>query len=235
MRLHLRKSPPHPVKPLPPADPNDDHLGAKPAEHSRRLTPRAIVRTSLGFLALILLIVGALALFTGCDAKKPAREEVLNVGAAIPGSLPYQPLRWPVITQFVDPATHTMATLYGNEPASKAAQYAAAHPAESLLQIESPTPTDGSPLPGALPNVAYPTGSVLALVTWVQREDPHWFGARIPGNVQSVEFVAVDSSAPEPMYRRFVGNPLREETALDPAVRTARTGLLMSQTAIKLP
>ena len=26
----------------------------------------------------------------------------------------------------------------------------------------------------------YSAGAVLALVTWTQREDPHWFGGRIP-------------------------------------------------------
>jgi hypothetical protein len=30
---------------------------------------------------------------------------------------------------------------------------------------------------------------VLALVTWHQQEDRHWFGGRIPGQVQAVEFV----------------------------------------------
>lgn len=32
---------------------------------------------------------------------------------------------------------------------------------------------------------------MLALVTWVQRDDPHWFGARIPDVSQSVDFVQV--------------------------------------------
>ena len=36
---------------------------------------------------------------------------------------------------------------------------------------------------------AYPAGTVLALVTWAQREDPHWFGARIPDKPVSVEFL----------------------------------------------
>jgi hypothetical protein len=71
-----------------------------------------------------------------------------------------------------------MATLYGNDAAMLAVRTRAA-------------------------GAAYPAGSVLALVTWVQRDDPHWFGARIPGRPQSVEFVLAGSE--EPVYQRFAG------------------------------
>ncbi|MGA7237229.1 MAG: hypothetical protein WBY44_16205 [Bryobacteraceae bacterium] len=37
----------------------------------------------------------------------------------------------------------------------------------------------------------YPIGAVLALVTWTKQEDDRWFGARIPAEVKSVEFVGV--------------------------------------------
>jgi hypothetical protein len=67
---------------------------------------------------------------------------------------------------YVDPKTRTTATLYGNERA-----LAAAHA------------RGGAP--------AYTAGAVLALVTWAQRDDPHWFGARIPSVPQSMEFVEV--------------------------------------------
>ena len=50
---------------------------------------------------------------------------------------------------------------------------------------------------------AYPAGAVLALVTWVQRDDPHWFGARIPAAAQSVEFVKVAAAGQSNSYRRF--------------------------------
>ena len=58
-----------------------------------------------------------------------------------------------------------MSTLYGNDVAVR---YARMNPQQD-----------------------YPAGSVLSLVTWVQREDGHWFGAKIPGPVKSVEFVTV--------------------------------------------
>jgi hypothetical protein len=52
---------------------------------------------------------------------------------------------------------------------------------------------------------------VLALITWAQREDPHWFGARIADTPQSVEFVQVDGHGSATSYRRLEGPGLREE------------------------
>jgi hypothetical protein len=113
------------------------------------------------------------------SAAKVGGEEVVNsAAAALPASLPYQPLGWGAITMFVDPRTRTMATLYGNDAA--------------MLAIEART-AGGT----------YPAGSVLALVTWAQRDDPHWFGARIPDRPLSVEFVLAGSE--QPVYQRFAG------------------------------
>ena len=70
---------------------------------------------------------------------------------------------------YVAPATHITAVLYGNDAA--------------IGSIRAHRGTTHGP--------AYATGAVLALVTWAQREDPHWFGARIPSEPQSVEFVQV--------------------------------------------
>jgi hypothetical protein len=36
-------------------------------------------------------------------------------------------------------------------------------------------------------SVLYSAGAEYSLVTWSQRDDPHWFGGRIPGRVQSVK------------------------------------------------
>ena len=111
--------------------------------------------------------------------------EVVNNAAAVANvtNLPHQPLVWGAITMYVDPRNHTMATLYGNDAAMDAVE---AHRAAPV----------------------YPAGAVLALVTWTQREDPHWFGARIPDRPLSVEFV--DAGA-QPHYRRFSGNALEED------------------------
>src|ERR1700722_7419675 len=70
----------------------------------------------------------------------------------LPDSISAHPLTGKVITTVVNTRAGTMSTLYGNEAAVKYAR-------------------SGKP---------YAAGAVLTLVTWSQREDPHWFGGRIP-------------------------------------------------------
>jgi hypothetical protein len=41
---------------------------------------------------------------------------------------------------------------------------------------------------------AYPTGAILTLATWSQQEDKHWFGAKIPKHLQTVETVKVGTT-----------------------------------------
>ncbi len=111
--------------------------------------------------------------------------EVVNNAAAVANttSLPHQPLAWGAITMYVDPRNHTMATLFGNDAAMDAVE----------ARRNAPV---------------YPAGAVLALVTWTQRDDPHWFGARIPDRPLSVEFVEAGA---QPTYRRFSGAKLEDD------------------------
>jgi hypothetical protein len=146
-------------------------------------------------------------------AAKIGREEVVNNrAAALPSGLPYQPLGWAAITMYTDPNTHTTATLYGNDEALRAL-----HPREA---------DPGSP--------KYPAGAVLALITWVQRDDPHWFGARIPDAPLSVEFVQVAAAAQMTSYRRFAGSDLAEDS-VPGSVAAQRTNFLMSLAPARLP
>lgn len=112
----------------------------------------------------------------------------------------------------VDPHNHTMATLYGNEIAFK-----------SL----NPRRADVATAP------SYMSGTVLALVTWNQREDPHWFGARIPDAPQSIEFVQVGSEG-ESSYRRFDGAELGP-TTVEPTTAAMRVKLIPTLTPARLP
>ena len=142
------------------------------------------------------------------SAAKVGGDEVVNsAAAALPASLSYQPLGWGAITMFVDPKNHTMATLYGNDAAMLAAQ-------------------------ARRPGAEVPAGAVLALVTWGQREDPHWFGARIPDRPLSVEFVLAGSE--EPVYQRFAGPGLTaDQGAADAAVE--RTSFVLGLAPAQLP
>jgi hypothetical protein len=137
-------------------------------------------------------------------------EEVLNRRAAVlPASLPYQPLNWRPITMYVDPSKHTTAMLLGNDAAIKA--------------VDAHSPTPQAP--------QYPAGSVLALVTWAQREDPHWYSARIPEAPLSVEFVQIGTTN---TYRTFTGPTLAEAHPTDPEA-TAREHFLLNLPPAPLP
>lgn len=127
------------------------------------------------------------------SAKIVGNEVLNNRAAELPTDLPFQPLDWSAITVYVDPAAHSTATLYGNTTAMQA------------LPAHGDDPANGRQVP------QYQAGSVLALVTWEQRDDPHWFGARIPATPRSVEFVQVATPGQASNYRRFAGARLTED------------------------
>jgi hypothetical protein len=80
---------------------------------------------------------------------------------------------------------------------------------------------------------AYPQGSVLALVTWQQRDDPHWFGARIPDVPLSIEFVHVMPGNKQ-VYQKFQG-PQWNEITLQPDVLAQRLDVVTHLPAAQLP
>jgi hypothetical protein len=109
-----------------------------------------------------LLLLGA----AGCSHRAPTERDLFNVDAALPAELTVHPLEWRVIASSIDREHHTMATLFGNDAAVTSARSAT----------------------GAF---TYPAGSTLALVTWAQKDDGHWFGARIPQRFVSMELITV--------------------------------------------
>jgi len=150
------------------------------------------------------------------EAKSGHDEVVNNRAAMLPASLPYQPLGWGAITMFVDPQNRTTAMLYGNETAMQAVQMNHAVPVEE----EKPP--------------AYGTGAVLALVTWAQRDDPHWFGGRIPDLPLSVEFVQFADSGRGDLFRRFAGLGL-PEVQTTPGMVIQRRSFIESLVPAQLP
>jgi hypothetical protein len=77
-------------------------------------------------------------------------------------------------------------------------------------------------------------GPVLALVTWMQREDPHWFGARIPAAPTSIEFLQVDVSGKPAAYRRYAGDgtPI---SLVDADEGAQRTKLILGLPSAQIP
>jgi hypothetical protein len=133
----------------------------------------------------MLAAIGAALIFlAGCSHRTPAERDLFNVDAALPAGLPVQPLEWRVITSSIDREHHTMATLFGNDAAVTGARSGA-------------------------DTVTYPAGSTLALVTWTQKDDGHWFGARIPQRFVSMELVTVAAGTDRKTaanYQRFGAN-----------------------------
>jgi hypothetical protein len=123
---------------------------------------------------------------TGCSSQAPKVAATVNESAGLSGDLPADPLQWQVITASIDKTASTISTVYGNE---LAVEYARTH-----SQHE------------------YPDGAVLSLVTWSERDDPRYFGAKIPGEVKSVEFVFVGAARdgrPAYLYEKYAGRPLK--------------------------
>jgi hypothetical protein len=142
------------------------------------------------------------------------REQLVNNAAALlPATLPWQPLEWRALTMYVDPKTRRTATLYGNDMALQTLEHGDA-------------PGTGPP--------EYPEGAVLALVTWAQRDDPHWFGGRIPDTPLKVEFVQTSSGKGTDIYRVFEGKALTEAHAGSQAA-AQRTDFILNLEPASLP
>jgi hypothetical protein len=126
-----------------------------------------------------------------CSTPNLRVATTVNAKAALMGNLPADVLSWRVVTAGVDPRDNTMFTLFGN---AEAIRYSRSSSAQR-----------------------YPDGCVLALATWAQQEDSRWFGAKLPADVKSVEFVEITTgkSGTSPYrYRAYEGSPLREAKIL---------------------
>jgi hypothetical protein len=138
-----------------------------------------------------------------------------NEEASLSDTLSFHPLEWKVISSYVNRDHNTMSTLYGNDTAVLYARQ----------------------------GMAYPAGSAIALVTWSQREDPHWHGARIPGALQSIEqvlFTTRGGTGPEQgkvqfLYEKYEGKPLRKIVPDSSENVNNRIAYLVSQRASVMP
>lgn len=142
------------------------------------------------------------------------REEVVNRAAAsLPTNLPWQPLHWRALTMYVDRKTHKVATLFANDRA---------------LQVLDRKDSSIGTRP------VYQSGSVLALVTWAQRDDPHWFGGRIPSTPLMVEFVQVSPERSSQQYRVYQGESFAESRP-DAGYAAQRANFILSLKPVSLP
>jgi hypothetical protein len=147
----------------------------------------------------------------GCAKENPRVLTTVDLGASLTGPLPWDPMQGKVITTWMDSGSETMSTLYGNDVAID-------HARKSTEQCAA--------------------GAIVSLVTWTQREDPRWFGAKIPGKVQSVAFILVRRASNQEIdysYRRFGGQPLRQSRIEDGQATGKRVEYLLSQLPSVMP
>jgi len=150
--------------------------------------------------------------FSNCAQQQNSATALINHKASVTGDLPFNPFRWSVITVGVDSLSSTMFTLYGNDVAAEHAR--------------------------SEPQGPYPVGSLLSLVTWTQQEDEHWFGARNPAFLKSVEFVRVEPGGAGDisyLYRIFEGAPLKETTSARINERQQHIDKILSRRAAVMP
>jgi hypothetical protein len=135
----------------------------------------------------------------------PDTLSLYDQAASLPDSVGLHPLQGKVITTIVNRREGTMSTLYGNDIAVKDAR--------------------GGLRPGP--------GASFALVTWSQRDDPHWFGGRIPKELVSIEVVKFGADGAT-AYNRYEGATLAKKMPAADVV-AARVQYITGQKASVLP
>ena len=165
--------------------------------------------------ALVIVISAAatpLAVLWGCGGAPSNVKATINQSASLQGDLPENPLAWRVISSSADTKNATMSTLFGNDVAVQYARSNAQH--------------------------NYPSGAAVSLVTWTQREDDRWFGAKIPQQVKSVEFVFVRTGGDGKSlysYQTYAGAPLKKVSEQEASTPAGRTADLLAQRAAVMP
>lgn len=129
-----------------------------------------------------IILPAIIVLFTACSNETDPKQ-LVNKEASLPESFNFDQMGLKVINSSINQKKSTMSTLYGNDIALNALK------AGSGLQ----------------------SNEVIALVRWKQKEDEHWFVAKIPGNLQSLELIKTtqdQTEIPKLTYMRYEGNKL---------------------------
>ncbi|WP_298738027.1 cytochrome P460 family protein [uncultured Chitinophaga sp.] len=151
---------------------------------------------------LIYLSAVTVILFSAACSRPVDTAQLVNNEAALPSSFQFEAKGLTkVITSSINRKQATMSTLYGNEQAFQ----------HALTKADS----------------SYPNGAVLALVTWKQQEDQHWFGANIPGTLQSIELVQINGNTTA--YEQFTGTELTPSPHTDSALVSRRTRYILDE------
>lgn len=144
-------------------------------------------------------------LISACSNHKTSN---INSKASLPDTFEYNLNDLKVITTFIDKQSGTMSTLYGNP-----------------LALQKAIGFNKEKVPG----------EIFTLITWKQQADPHWFGANIPGDLQSVEVLetTLSRNALVINYKLYEGKNLALNT--DSLHRTERIKFILVQKPSVMP
>lgn len=123
-----------------------------------------------------------------CNSKK--QYEPVNENASLPESFDFNAMNLKVVTSSINHKKQTMMTLYGTDSAID----------------------DLKDNPGKVNNKE----RILALVIWSQKDDPYWYGAKIPNNLLSVEVIKSKLPFSENsgiLYQKYEGKELKKVKA----------------------
>lgn len=127
-------------------------------------------------------------LVVSCNSKK--EYEPVNENASLPESFDFNAMNLKVVTSSINHKKQTMMTLYGTDSAIDDFR-------NGTGKVESKE-------------------RILALITWSQKEDPYWYGAKIPNNLLSVEIIKSQQPFSENsgiVYQKYEGKELKKVNA----------------------
>jgi hypothetical protein len=109
-----------------------------------------------------IILLASLAFLLAACTDNTNIASLVNEKAAIPASYNFSQKGLKVVASFINKKQHTMSTLYGNELALQAVKSG---------------------------NTNKVSGEEFTLVTWNQQDDDHWFGAKTPSDLKTIEVV----------------------------------------------
>ncbi|MCF2443963.1 hypothetical protein L0657_08355 [Dyadobacter sp. CY345] len=157
---------------------------------------------------IIIFCLISLFYFSGCSPA-PDSGERINSHASLPASFGFSEMNLKVISSLINKKDGTMSILYGNE--------------KTALRLRE--------------NVdSVMSGEQLTLLTWKQKEDDHWLGAKIPDQLLFAETVRAehdDKGEMQVKYEKFNGSELVRD--VDTLGNASRKAFLLAQRPSIMP
>lgn len=151
------------------------------------------------------IVAACCTIISSCDIPT-SPEELINRKASLPSSFSLSDLHQKVISSFSNKKENTTSILYGDPSAEIAIK-------------------DQAPMKAPV--------FLFTLITWRQQADPHWFGAKIPGDLISVERLSKTANNASIAYQKLSGKELVR--VRDTTGNFGRIKFILSQKPLILP